>query len=67
MAVSRSNMGRQITRPGKIKKVMHEFKVNTLKSSSGQPVTKKSQAVAIALSEASRPTRKRRSRRPKKA
>lgn len=66
MAVSRSNMGRQVTRPGKIKKVMHEFKVNTLKSSSGQPVTKKSQAVAIALSEASRPTRKRRSRRPKK-
>ena len=63
MAISRSNMGKQITRPGKVKKVMHEFKVNTLKSSSGQPVKKKSQAVAIALSEARRP---RRSRRPKK-
>jgi hypothetical protein len=56
-------MGKQITRPGKVKKVLHEFKVNTLKSSSGKPVTKKSQAVAIALSEARRP---RRSRRPKK-
>jgi hypothetical protein len=63
MAMSRGNMGKQITRPGKVKKVMHEFKVNTLKSSSGKPVTKKSQAVAIALSEARRP---RRSRRPKK-
>jgi hypothetical protein len=56
-------MGKQITRPGKVKKVMHEFKAHTLKSSSGSPVTKKSQAVAIALSEARRP---RRSRRPKK-
>jgi hypothetical protein len=63
MAMSRGNMGKQITRPGKVKKVMHEFKVNTLKSSSGKPVTKKSQAVAIALSEA---RRTRRSRRPKK-
>jgi len=61
--MSRGNMGKQITRPGKVKKVMHEFKVNTLKSSSGKPVTKKSQAVAIALSEARRP---RRTRRPKK-
>ena len=63
MAMSRGNMGKQIARPGKVKAVMHEFKVNTLKSSSGRPVTKKSQAVAIALSEARRP---RRSRRPKK-
>lgn len=56
-------MCKQITRPGKVKKVMHEFKVGTLKSSSGQPVTKKKQAVAIALSEARRP---RRARRPKR-
>ena len=63
MAMSRGNMGKQIARPGKVKAVMHEFKVNTLKSSSGKPVTKKSQAIAIALSEARRP---RRSRRPKK-
>jgi hypothetical protein len=56
-------MGKQIVRPGKVKAVMHEFKVKSLKSSSGKPVTKKSQAVAIALSEARRP---RRSRRPKK-
>lgn len=63
MAISRSNMGKQIVRPGKVKTVMHEFKVGTLKSSSGKPVTKKKQAVAIALSEARRP---RRSRRPKR-
>ena len=63
MAISRSNMGKQIARPAKVKTVMHEFKVGTLKSSSGKPVTKKKQAVAIALSEARRP---RRSRRPKR-
>lgn len=66
MAMSRANMGRQVTRPGKVKKVMHEFKAKTLKSSSGAPVTKRSQAIAIAISEASRPTRQRRPRRPKK-
>lgn len=63
MAIGRGNMGKQITKPGKVRKVLHEFKVGTLKSSSGQPVTKKKQAVAIALSEARRP---RRSRRPKR-
>lgn len=63
MAMSRANMGRQITRPGKVKRVLHEFKVGTLKSSSGDKVTKKKQAVAIALSEARRP---RRTRRPKR-
>ena len=62
MAMSRGNMGRQITRPGKVKAVLHEFKVHTLKSSSGKPVTKKSQAVAIALSEARRPRRSRRTK-----
>lgn len=36
----------------KISKVMGEFKRGTLKSSSGRKVTKESQAVAIALSEA---------------
>jgi hypothetical protein len=64
MAMNRGNMGKQITRPGKVKKVLHEFKVGTLKSSSGQKVKKKTQAVAIALSEARRP---RRPRRPKRA
>jgi hypothetical protein len=63
MAMARANMGRQITRPGKVKRVMHEFKVGSLKSSSGQKVTNPKQAVAIALSEARRP---RRSRRPKR-
>lgn len=36
----------------KVGKVMHEFKAGTLRSSSGPKVTKRKQAVAIALSEA---------------
>lgn len=36
----------------KIGKVMGEYKRGTLKSSSGKKVTKKAQAVAIAMSEA---------------
>jgi hypothetical protein len=36
----------------KIAKVMEEYKDGALKSSSGQKVTKRKQAVAIALSEA---------------
>jgi len=35
----------------KVKKVMHEFKEGSLKSSSGDAVTDRDQAVAIALSE----------------
>ena len=38
--------------PAKVGKVMHEYKEGMLKSSSGQKVTKKDQAVAIAMSEA---------------
>lgn len=56
-------MGKQITRPGKVKKVYSEFKAKTLKSSSGQRVTKPEQAIAIALSEARRPRRPRRAKR----
>jgi len=63
MAIGRGNMGKQITRPGKVRRVMNEFKVGSLKSSSGQKVKKKKQAIAIALSEARRP---RRPRRPKR-
>lgn len=37
---------------GKVEKVMHEFKEGTLRSSSGDKVKKRDQAVAIALSEA---------------
>jgi hypothetical protein len=62
MAVGRGNMGKQTTRPGKVS-VMKEFKVGTLKSSSGKKIKKKKQAIAIALSEARRP---RRPRRPKR-
>ena len=36
----------------KVATVMHEFKEGTLRSSSGQTVEKRSQAIAIALSEA---------------
>ena len=42
----------------KIHKVMKEAKAGTLKSSSGAKVKKRSQAVAIALSEARRVTKK---------
>lgn len=38
----------------KIAKVMHEFKAGKLKSSSGQGVTNRKQAIAIAMSEAGR-------------
>jgi hypothetical protein len=37
---------------GKIRTVMHEYKTGSLKSSNGRKVTKRKQAVAIALSEA---------------
>lgn len=66
MAIGRGNMGKQIARPGKVKKAMSEFKSGTLKSSSGQKVTNPKQAIAIGLSEA-RATRPRRSRRAKRA
>jgi len=36
----------------KVQKVMHEYKGGTLRSSSGQKVTNRKQAVAIAMSEA---------------
>ena len=36
----------------KLAKVMREFKAGTLKSSSGDPVTNRKQAIAIAMSEA---------------
>lgn len=38
--------------PAKVEKVMHEFKMHKLKTSSGQIVKNKKQAIAIALSEA---------------
>jgi hypothetical protein len=36
----------------KVEKVMHEYKEGTLKSGSGQKVSSRKQAVAVALSEA---------------
>lgn len=39
-------------RQKKIRKVMKEYKAGTLKSSSGQPVKSRQQAIAIAMSEA---------------
>ena len=46
--------GRKVKKPQKIEKVMKEFKEGSLKSSSGDKVKNRKQAVAIALSEASR-------------
>lgn len=43
----------------KVEKVMHEYKVGKLKSSSGDKVTSRQQAIAIALSEQERARSKR--------
>jgi hypothetical protein len=43
-----------VKKPEKVQKVMREFKEGTLKSSGGQKVKNPKQAIAIALSEASR-------------
>jgi hypothetical protein len=54
MAISRAQAGKQTKNaPGKVGKVMKEFKSGKLKSGgSGKKVTNKKQAIAIALSEA---------------
>lgn len=54
-------MAQQIEKPGKVRKVMREFKEGTLHSGKKGPVVKdRKQAVAIALSEAgmSKPEKK---------
>ena len=54
-------MSQQIEKPGKVRKVMREFKEGTLHSGKKGPVVKdRKQAVAIALSEAgmSKPEKK---------
>jgi len=45
---------------GKVRTVLHEFKVGKLRSSSGQKVKSRKQAIAIALSEGRRKGRTRR-------
>lgn len=54
MAIGRSSMMKELKAPGKVKKVMKEFKAGKLHSGSkkGSVVKSKKQAVAIALSEA---------------
>lgn len=47
-------MAKKAAGQAKVHKVMREFKSGTLKSSSGQRVTSRKQAVAIAMSEARR-------------
>ena len=58
MAMSRANMNQQITKPGQKKKVasvMREFKKGELHSGKKGPVVKNpKQAIAIALSQASK-------------
>lgn len=46
----------------KVKKVMHEFKEGTLRSSSGAKVTSRKQAIRIGLEEARKAERKKRKR-----
>lgn len=65
MAMGRSSMSQQITKPGvpanpkKVEKVMKEFKQGKLHSGKKGPVVKnQKQAVAIALSEARRAKKK---------
>lgn len=54
MAIGRSSMTKELKAPGKVRKVMKEFKSGKLHSGSkrGPVVKSKKQAVAIALSEA---------------
>jgi hypothetical protein len=63
VAISRSNISQQITKPGqkKISKVMREYKSGKLHSGSkkGPKVKSKKQAMAIALSEARNVQKKR--------
>jgi len=63
MAISRSNISQQITKPGKkkISKVMREYKAGKLHSGSkkGPKVKSKKQAMAIALREARNVQKKR--------
>ena len=54
---NRSSVRQQVSKP-KVKKVMKEYKKGTLKSGSGKKVTKRKQAIAIALSEARKKRRK---------
>lgn len=51
-------MVKQMKRQQKIRKVMREYERGTLRSSTGKKVTSRKQALAIAMSEASRKKRR---------
>jgi len=51
-------MAKQTKRQQKIRKVMREYERGTLRSSTGKKVTSRKQALAIAMSEASRKKRR---------
>jgi hypothetical protein len=59
-SAAKSSAAKSKAAKGKIAKVMHEFKEGDLRSSSGAKVTRRKQAIAIALSEGRRTQRKRR-------
>lgn len=61
MRAQRTSRGVKM-REAKVGKVMHEFKSGSLRSSSGQKVSSRDQAIAIAMSEAGMSKKKKKRR-----
>ena len=60
MAAHKAHPKTKAGKKAKVAKVMREHKAGTLRSSSGAKVTKRSQAVAIAMSESGQARKKKR-------